>query len=66
MFNDMMKDISGIAMAIIGVAILFTLVNPNNKTSSVIKAASGGFSQALGTAMGLQNPPQATNFYSGM
>lgn len=65
MFNDMMKDISGIAMAIIGVAILFTLVNPRNKTATVIQAASGGFSQALATAMGTSSGG-ATNFYSGM
>ena len=50
--SDIMRDVSGIAMAIIGVAILYTLVNPNNKTSDVIKAASGGFSNALATAMG--------------
>ncbi len=50
--NDIMRDVSGIAMAIIGVAILYTLVNPQNKTSEVIRAASGGFSNALATAMG--------------
>jgi len=38
--NDMVKDVTGVLMAIIGVAILFTLVNPNNKTSSVIQAGS--------------------------
>lgn len=52
MVNDIFKDITGIAMAIIGVAILFTLVSPRNRTAQVIGAASGGFSQALGTAMG--------------
>lgn len=50
--NDIMKDITGIAMAIVGVAILYTLVNPNNKTATVISAASGGFSNALSAAMG--------------
>lgn len=50
--NDIMKDITGIAMAIVGVAILYTLVNPNNKTAAVIGAASGGFSNALSAAMG--------------
>jgi hypothetical protein len=50
--NDIMKDITGIAMAIVGVAILFTLVNPQNKTSQVIQSASGGFATMLGAAMG--------------
>lgn len=57
--NDIVKDITGIAMAIVGVAILYTLVNPSNKTAEVIGAAAGGFSSALGTAMG--NAPS----YSG-
>ena len=50
--NDLMKDVTGIAMAIVGVAILFTLVNPQNKTSQVIQSASGGFATMLGAAMG--------------
>lgn len=50
--NDIMRDVTGIAMAIVGVAILYTLVNPRNKTTAVIGAAAGGFSQALSTAMG--------------
>lgn len=50
--NEIFKDITGVAMAIVGVAILYTLVNPNNKTSDVIGAASSGFSNALLAAMG--------------
>lgn len=50
--NEIFKDITGVAMAIVGVAILYTLVNPNNKTAAVIGAASGGFSQSLLAAMG--------------
>lgn len=50
--NEIFKDITGIAMAIIGVAILYTLVNPRNNTSQVIGAASGGFAHALSAAMG--------------
>ncbi len=50
--NDIMKDLTGIAMAIVGVAILFTLVNPRNKTSQVIQASTGGFATMLGAAMG--------------
>lgn len=54
MVNEIFKDISGIAMAIIGVAILYTLVNPQNRTAQVIGAASTGFSTSLATAMGAQ------------
>lgn len=50
--NEIMKDISGIAMAIVGVAILYTLVNPRNNTAQVIGASTGGFAQALSAAMG--------------
>lgn len=50
--NDIVKDVTGIAMAIVGVAILFTLVNPNNRTAQVIGAAATGFSQSLTAAMG--------------
>lgn len=50
--NDIMKDITGIAMAIVGVAILFTLVNSQNKTSEVIGASAGGFAKVLSAAMG--------------
>ncbi len=64
MFNDMFKDITGVAMAIVGVAILFTLVNPRNKTSDVIRAASTGFSQSLSAAMGAQVSGSGT--YGGM
>lgn len=53
--NEIVKDMTGIAMAIVGVAILFTLVNPNNKTSQVIGASTSGFAQVLGTAMGLNS-----------
>ncbi len=58
--NEIMKDMTGIAMAIVGVAILFTLVNPRNKTSAVIQSATGGFATMLGAAMGNQQ-----NSYSG-
>lgn len=50
--NDIIKDVSGIAMAIVGVAILYTLVNPQNKTAQVIGAASSGFANSLYAAMG--------------
>lgn len=54
MLNDMFKDITGIAMAIVGVALLYTLVNPQNNTSQVISSASSGFATALSAAMGNQ------------
>lgn len=50
--NEIVKDITGIAMAIVGVALLYTLVNPNNKTASVIGAAGSAFGGALTAAMG--------------
>lgn len=50
--NDIIKDVTGIAMAIVGVAILYTLVNPQNKTAAVISSASQGFGYALSAAMG--------------
>ena len=50
--NEIVKDLTGVAMAIVGVAILYTLVNPSNKTASVISAAAGGFGTALTAAMG--------------
>lgn len=49
--NDIFRDIFGIASAIVGVAILTVLVSKQNQTDAVIKAASGGFAQALSTAM---------------
>jgi len=52
--NEIVKDITGIAMAIVGVALLYTLVNPRNKTSEVIQASAGGFATALSAAMGAQ------------
>lgn len=52
MVDNLFRDITGIAMAIIGVAILYTLVNPRNNTSQVIQASAGGFATALGAAMG--------------
>lgn len=60
--NDIMKDLTGIAMAIVGVAILFTLVNPRNKTAQVIQASTGGFATMLGAAMG-NNASQSGAFF---
>lgn len=50
--NEIFKDITGVAMAIVGLAILYTLVNKNNQTPQVIQSASAGFANALTAAMG--------------
>lgn len=50
--NEIMQDITSVAMAIVGVAILAVIVSKQNDTSGVIKAASGGFASVLGVAMG--------------
>ncbi len=50
--NDIFKDVTSVAMAIVGVAILAVLVSRNNNTTGVIGSASSGFAQVLGVAMG--------------
>lgn len=50
--NEIFKDVTGVAMAIVGVAILAVMVSRNSNTTGVIGAASGGFAQVLGVAMG--------------
>lgn len=60
--GDIMRDVTGIAMAIVGVAILYTLVNPNNRTAQVIQSASSGFSQALSAAMGAGPGPSRSTY----
>lgn len=49
--DRIMKDLTAIATAIIGVAIIAVLVREGSNTAGVIKAASGGFASALSTAM---------------
>lgn len=50
--NDIFRDITSVAMAIVGVAIIAVLVSQSSNTTSVVNAASGGFAQVLGVAMG--------------
>ena len=50
--NDIMKDLTGVLMAVIGVAILAVIVSQRNNTVGVINAASGGFGSILSVAMG--------------
>ncbi len=52
--SDLAKDFFGVLMAIVGVAILYTLVNPQNKTAQVVGSTFQGFSGALSAAMGGQ------------
>lgn len=56
--NEIMKDVTGVAMAIVGVAILAVLVSQKNQTTQVIGAATSGFANVLGVAMG--GAPSAT------
>jgi len=59
--NETMKDLTAVAMAIVGVAIVAVLVSNRNATSGVIGAASSGFSGVLATAMGgASGPPMST------
>lgn len=52
---DIMKDITGIALAVIGLATLTVLVRPGSNTAQVIGASAQGFSSVLNTAMGSRN-----------
>jgi hypothetical protein len=49
--NQTVSGIVTILTAIVGVAILAVLVSKNANTAGVIKAASGGFAQALQAAV---------------
>jgi hypothetical protein len=50
--DEVFKDITSVAMAIIGVAILSVMVSRNNNTVGVIGATSQGFGNVLSVAMG--------------
>ncbi len=50
--DNLTSGVVTIATAIVGVAILAVLVSRNANTSGVIKAASGGFAEALRAATG--------------
>ena len=45
--SEFMKEITTIALAIVGIAILAVLVSRNAQTPSVIQAATSGFSQSI-------------------
>ncbi len=46
------RDVTTIALAIVGLAVLAVLVSRNANTAGVIGAGSSGFNSALATAMG--------------
>jgi hypothetical protein len=50
--NDIMKDITAVVMAIVGVALLTVIVSQKNNTSGVIGAATSGTANLLSVAMG--------------
>jgi hypothetical protein len=54
--SDIMKDLTSIGMAIIGVAILAVMVKQGNQTTQVIGAATSGFGSVLAVAMGGAGP----------
>lgn len=54
--DEIFKDATSVAMAIVGVAILYVLVSSQNKTGEVIQSASTGFASVLGVAMGGASP----------
>jgi Flp pilus assembly pilin Flp len=52
MGTDVIKDFTGVLLAIVSVAVLYVLVAPNNQTGTVIQDTFSGFGQALSAAMG--------------
>jgi hypothetical protein len=50
--NEVMRDITTIGLAIVGVAVLAILVSRNANTSGVINASSSAYNSALATAEG--------------
>lgn len=48
--SDIMKSVTEILIAIVGVAILAVLVSSRSNTTGVIQAAGSAFSNALGVA----------------
>ncbi len=50
--GDIMRDVTAIATALIGLAIVAVLIRNGSNTAHVIGAASGGFAQDLTAAMG--------------
>jgi len=51
MSDQLITSVTTVLLAIVGVAIIATLVSKNANTAGVVTAGAGGFSQALGTAL---------------
>jgi hypothetical protein len=60
--NEIMRDVTSVAMAVVGVAILAVLVSSQNQTSKVIGASTSGFAQVLGVAMGGAAPAAMSSY----
>ena len=63
--NSLTETITTIAIAIVGLAIIATLVGRNARTSQVIDSGSRGFFTSLATAMGPvtgYTPPNGNSF----
>ncbi len=54
--DNIFSDMTSVAMAVVGVAILSVIVSRNSNTSQVIQNASTGFAGVLGVAMGGAGP----------
>lgn len=50
--DEIIKDATGVMMAVVGVAILAVIVSKNSNATGVIGSASSGFAQVLSVAMG--------------
>lgn len=50
--NEVLRDITTVALAIVAVAVVATLVSRNSNTAGVINAGSSAFNSGLGTALG--------------
>lgn len=62
--NEVMKDVTAVVMAIIGVALLTVIVSQRNNTVGVIGAATSGTANLLSVAMG--GAPSATMGLGGL
>lgn len=51
-----MDSVEKIALAIVGVAMVTTLILPGRQTPQVINAFGGVFTKSLGTSMGTYKP----------
>lgn len=51
MSDQLITSVTSVLIAIVGVAIIATLVSKNANTAGVIQAGGSAFSQSLGTAL---------------